>query len=136
MNQALRKRVERAEEAVRLLLRVSPECICFPDQEQPTFYWRVEWEIAARLKCPVHGDRFRLVPFRWFYVADWILEKPDAFLAYRSPKFRKAWYASFPPELWPAREISIDGKGFLELKDGSILSMDTLQESSMRNIPM
>jgi hypothetical protein len=32
-----------------------PHCICFPANEHPSFGFRVELEIAARVKCPIHG---------------------------------------------------------------------------------
>ena len=40
---------------------------------------------------------------------------------FHSEQYRKAWFASFPPELWPAAEETEDGKIFLRLMDGSKL---------------
>jgi hypothetical protein len=38
-----------------------------------------------------------------------------------SDQYRKAWFASFPPELWPAEEETENGNIFLRLKDGTRL---------------
>jgi hypothetical protein len=79
----------------------------------------IELDIAARVKCPLHGQRFK-PPFH-IYVPDWLREKLWKHLATNhSAQYRKAWYASFPSELWPAEEVETpDGKVFLKLKDGT-----------------
>ena len=41
--------------------RCSPDCICFPENEQPEFKWQAEAEMAAAVLCPLHGLRFRIV---------------------------------------------------------------------------
>ena len=40
--------------------------------------------------------------------------------SHHTEQYRKAWFAGFPPNLWPAEEEE-DGSGriFLRLKDGS-----------------
>jgi hypothetical protein len=63
------RRVERAEQAAKTQLRFSPDCLCFPDDEQPEFRWQVEAEIAASVLCPLHGSRFRIVVSRFLYRA-------------------------------------------------------------------
>jgi hypothetical protein len=49
------------------LLRFSPDCLCFPGEEQPEFRWQVEAEIAASVLCPLHGSRFRIVVTRFLF---------------------------------------------------------------------
>jgi endonuclease I len=79
----------------------SPECICFPEDEQPFFCYPVQERVAARLKCPLHGDRFK-VPRFYLYVAKWYREKEPLRIRKKSPQYQKAWSAGFPPDLWPA----------------------------------
>jgi hypothetical protein len=39
-----------------------------------------------------------------------------------SPQYKKAWYASFPPQLWPPTVMETsDGKLLLQLKDGTTI---------------
>ena len=43
-------------------------------------------------------------------------------VTFYSEQYRKAWFASFPPELWPAEEEeSEEGRIFLKLKNGTRL---------------
>jgi hypothetical protein len=42
-----------------LIRGASAHSICFPANEHPSCGFRVELEIAARVKCPIHGDRSR-----------------------------------------------------------------------------
>src|SRR5438094_762178 len=94
---ALEKRLERAEQMARAKGKVSLDCICFPPNEQPCFDLPMDEKIAARLKCPLHGERF--VQFAHVYVARWLREKEKKRWLQRSEQFRKAWLASFPNEL-------------------------------------
>jgi hypothetical protein len=66
-------------------------------------------------------------------MAEWLREKLWKLLdSHHSQQYRKAWFASFPPEFWPAEEvISENGVLFLKLKDGTKLSV---QEPSKRAI--
>jgi hypothetical protein len=122
MRQSLINRIARAEETANARSRFSTECICFPANEPPSFNWPVEQEIAARVKCPLHGDRFR--PERFFvYVSQWLREKrPILMRTHHSEQYRKAWNASFPLNLWPAQEILNDAHTILQLKDGTTVS--------------
>jgi hypothetical protein len=114
------KRIERAEQVLKTQSIFSQDCICFPEKEQPSFHWRIELEIAAMVKCPLHGDRFK--PLAMFYVAEWLRKKREWFIATRrSAQYQKAWRASFPPGLWPAEEQRVGNKIFLRLKDQSVL---------------
>ena len=115
------KRIERAEQALKAQRLFPPECICFPEKEAISFSWPLEQQIAFALKCPLHRDRFR--PLGLIYVSKWLRDKQQYFLAKRkSAQYRKAWAASFPPELWPGEEENTgDGKTFLKLKDGAKL---------------
>lgn len=49
--------------------KYSAECICFPENEQPFFGLPIEEQIAAKVKCPIHGDRFK--PIFHIYVPKW-----------------------------------------------------------------
>ena len=112
------KRLEKLEKTLRIQRRFEPDCICFPGDECPRFHWLVEYNIADQVKCPLHGQRFR--PQALYYVAAWLREKREARLQKRhSPQYRKAWYASFPSDLWPAEEIISDRYMTLKLKDGT-----------------
>jgi hypothetical protein len=59
LNRTLQNRIERAELAAKAEHRFSAECICFPADEPPFFGFPLEEQIAARVKCPLHGDRFK-----------------------------------------------------------------------------
>jgi hypothetical protein len=69
LNRTLQNRIERAEQAAKEQSKFSPECICFPQNEQPFFGFPLEEQIAAKMKCPHHGDRFR--PIFHIYVPKW-----------------------------------------------------------------
>jgi len=113
------KRIERAEAALGAQSVFSQDCICFPEKEQPVFCSAYEEPVAAQVKCPLHGDRFRQQIFH-IYVARWRAEKEPARRCRLSDQYRKAWEASFPSELWPAlpNEETEDGKVFFRLRDG------------------
>ena len=117
----LLNRINRAENAVEARSVVSPECICFPTRATPFVGFPIELEIAARVKCPLHGDRFQARSF--IYVSKWLRAKLWKHLwSHHTEQYRKAWHASFPPELWPAEEEETeDGRIFLRLKDGTKL---------------
>ena len=84
----------------------SPDCICFPANEQPEFKWRVEAEVAAKVLCPLHGLRFQVVVTRYlyravrFHITDFKWGWPD-----RSPQYQKAMRASFDLTVWPAQPV-------------------------------
>jgi hypothetical protein len=115
----LLKRIEQAEASMKAQSIFSPGCICFPENERPSFGFTVEMEIASNLQCPLHGKRF--TPLFHIYVPLWLRENLWKHLwTYHSEQYRKAWFASFPPNLWPAEEEeSPDGKLLLKLKDGT-----------------
>jgi hypothetical protein len=119
LSRTFEKRLERAEQIATIKGRVSPDCICFPPNEQPFFGFPIEEKTAAEVRCPLHGDRF--MRFFRLYVPPWRRENERKRWAQRSEQFRKAWLASFPNELWPAEEEQVDGKVVLRLKDGTIL---------------
>jgi hypothetical protein len=54
-------RIERAEQAAKAQSKFSPECICFPENEKPSFVFPVLEDMAIRLLCPLHGCEFRKV---------------------------------------------------------------------------
>jgi len=119
--QGLEKRIERAEQAAKAQSKFSPECICFPADEQPFFGLPIEEQIAMKVKCPLHGDRF--APTFHIYVPKWRLDNEKKVRWFRlSPQYHKAWHAGFPTDLWPAEEEETeDGRTILRLKDGSTL---------------
>jgi len=114
-------RIDRAEQSAKNQSRFFPECICFPEKEQPFFVYSVQESIAAAVKCPLHGNRFKQ-PIFHIYVSKWQRDRQEQFLESRSPQYRKAWDAAFPRELWPGVEERMDdGNIYLRLKDGSRL---------------
>lgn len=118
--QGLERRIERAELAAKAQSKFSAECICFPADEQPFFGLPIEEQIAAKVKCPLHGDRF--APTFHIYVPKWRRESEKVRWFRLNPQYHKAWHAGFPPDLWPAvEEEAADGRTLLRLKDGSTL---------------
>jgi hypothetical protein len=118
----LMARIENAERVADATLgqTFSGGCICFPKNEPPEFGDAGDEQIAAELKCPLHGERFKPRTFH-IYMAKWLREKlPKLLWSRHSEQYRKAWFASFPRELWPAEE---DETGGLKLKDGTRLSL-------------
>jgi len=99
----LLKRIEKAEEALKAQALFSPDCICFPEKEQPFFCSAFEEPVAASVKCPLHGNRFRQ-PIFHIYVSGWRAEREPARRQRLSAQYRKAWEAGFPPELTPIEE--------------------------------
>jgi hypothetical protein len=120
-NRSVLKRLEQAEAALKSQSIFSQDCICFPEKERPTFGFPIEMEIAGEVKCPLHGERFR--PLFHLYTPKWLREKLWKHLAtHHSEQYRRAWLASFPPDLWPAEEEETEeGKIFLKLRDGTRL---------------
>lgn len=115
----LLKRLERAERAVEDLPIFLPECMCFPKREPPDWAQEIESEIAASVKCPLHGERFPPKKI-WIYVSAWYRENRTAHLwSHHTPQYRKAWFASICPDLWPAeREVAGDAV-CIRLKNGT-----------------
>jgi hypothetical protein len=109
-----------------------PHCICFPETEHPSFGFRVELEIAARVKCPIHGDRSRTWGF--LYSPKWHREREEIRREGLSPQFRKAWLASFPLDLWPAEEEETADGVYLWLKDGTRLVGEEFSWRKNRNV--
>src|SRR5712691_7086385 len=62
-------RIEQLEQAAKAKSAFPLECICFPESQSICFHWPIEEEIAAKIKCPLHGDRFK--PQFLVYAAQW-----------------------------------------------------------------
>jgi hypothetical protein len=75
------------------------DCICFPCDQQPFFALPQDQEVAAKIKCPIHGERFQ--PRLHIFVAKWRLESETKRWLRLSDQYRKAWHATFPPGSWP-----------------------------------
>jgi hypothetical protein len=113
----LRRRIERVEQFVRAQDKILCGCICFPEKEPPFFGFDYERELAFRVKCPLHGDRFQVL-FHLF-VAKWRREREELRRATLSAQFQKAWEVSFPSHLFPGKEEESEDGVYLRLKDGS-----------------
>ena len=109
-----------AERCAEELSRSFEDCICFPETEQPSFDFPIEEEITFRVKCPLHGARFKSPQFHIF-VSKWMREKKPSFKQRLSAQHQKAWTASFPPDLWLAEEVETSEGIYLRLKDGTLL---------------
>src|SRR5262245_30662858 len=102
------RRIERLEQVANPHAEFAADCICFPAKEPPFFGFPIEREIAAGVKCPLHGERFVLRPH--IYAAKWRRQREQVRRERLGPQYHKAWNASFPPELWPAEEEEIDDR--------------------------
>ena len=91
----LLKRIEQAEKALKAQSVFSVDCICFPENEPPFFCFPSEEEIAAKVKGPLHGNRFKQNAFH-IYVAKWRREGEKKRRQRLSSQYRKAWLAAFP----------------------------------------
>src|ERR1700704_2954369 len=113
----LKHRIACLERASKARGYFDPACTCFPEKEQPFVGSQAELDIAAKVMCILHGERFqnKTVPI---YVSKWLRDKLwDHLQSQHSPQYCKAWFASFPPHLWPAEEVLVEGKTRLRLKD-------------------
>ncbi len=117
--QGFEKRIERAELAAKGQSKYCPACICFPENEPPFFAFEIELEMLTRVKCPLHGERFKPM-FRLTCPSGFGLSKHNISGPTTANNTEKPGLSSFPPELWPATEEE-DGNGrvILRLKDGS-----------------
>jgi hypothetical protein len=121
---SLQLRIERLERqfnnSLIALGKLSPDCICFPDHEQPGLSFPILGDVAFRVKCPLHGDRF-VWPRPYLYVPKWLREKEPILRQRLSAQYQKAWESSFPADLWPADEEQDELGLYLRLKDGTRL---------------
>lgn len=118
----LGRRLARLEQAIGEKVEAPfDDCICFPRKEQPFFGFEIEKEIAAAVKCPCHGDRFRS-DWSFVYVSKWRRATEWKRRDRLSQQYQKAWLASFPADLCPAKEeADDDGTVSLRLRNGSRL---------------
>jgi hypothetical protein len=127
------KRLQRIERALweNRLSQPPTNCICFPDAgSSPFFLYPGIRELAFRLKCSLHGDRFQPAPAevpgddppRIDLEVGWTWR-------HASEQYRKAWNATFQNSEWPTKEIFVQGRlwhlpqsaggGFLDWKNVS-----------------
>jgi len=96
LRKALVARIERAEQTAQGQSISVPECVCFPPQERPFFGFPIEEQIAAQVRCTLHGQRFK--PLHHLFVPKWRRESERKRWPLRSEQYQRAWLASFPPE--------------------------------------
>jgi hypothetical protein len=97
-------RIERAEQAAKAQSRFLPDCICFPRMNRHSSAFPSRKKLQPKVQCPLHGARFKQ-PIFHIYVGKWRREGEPLRRQRLSPQYRKAWDASFPPELWPAPQL-------------------------------
>jgi hypothetical protein len=95
--------------------RMSSDCICFPLSEPPRFFYPEEQEIASRVKCLIHGDRFQRREKVARFFSMWMLERRYQSYLLQSEQYRRAWEASFHD--WPTKDED-DDNVYLLFKDG------------------
>lgn len=126
--QSQKRRIKKALTVAETLDQFAVECLCFPKEEQPRFPFPIMQDIAAAVKCPLHGERFTQQGS--IYTSVWRRQRVQAEIGLHSEQYQLAWAASFPSTLWPAEEPQIGGKTHLRLGDGTVLSTDGgLQEA-------
>jgi hypothetical protein len=94
LRKSLITRIERLEQAARAQSRFSAECICFRAHEPPFFGFPVEEQIAAKVKCPLHGERFK--PLFHLYVPGWRRESEKKRWPGLSQQYHKGMARQFP----------------------------------------
>lgn len=120
----LMRRIEKLEKSARERKAAEAEskesghCICFPLYEPPVFETLIHEEIARRVLCPVHGKRTWLI-FNRLYLPDWRREILLRVQECYSPKFKKGWDATFPPDLFPAKEVKTEQGICLWFRNGT-----------------
>lgn len=121
MQKGFHRRLDKLNDQVDQLIstrgRMSTTCICFPLSEPARFFYPEEQEIASRVKCPIHGERFQRREMSYFlYASLWLLERRYQVYLVQSEQYRRAWEAGFPD--WPTKEED-DDNVYLVFKDGS-----------------
>jgi hypothetical protein len=107
---------------------VEESCICFPVDEPPLLDIRAEREAAKAVLCPLHGARFTE-----FAACVWRPQGRPTHLepqhwSWHSEQYVKAMKASFPPDHWPAEEVTDpDGTIRYVLKEGTEIHRIELQ---------
>jgi hypothetical protein len=115
------RRIEQAEEKLRARFVFAPDCICFPDKEPSLFCEELEEEMAAQVKCPLHGERFKPQQF-FIYVASWVRENEPAHRQRLSAQHSKAWDASrLPTRLRRAVDDGVKGQAARALAASGLL---------------
>jgi len=100
------------------------DCICFPPDEPPDLELKAEIEAARATSLPAARRAFQQAGAENLPGAalcfDQSISNPEAWLARYSPQYLKALRASFPPDCWPATELTEpDGAVRFVLKDGA-----------------
>jgi hypothetical protein len=94
MQKSLQARLEKLENDVDQLVvrrgRFWSTCICFPESEPPEFFSEEEQEIASRVKCLIHGERFERREIRFLYIPTWRVEQRYPNYLRKSEQYRRA----------------------------------------------
>ncbi len=110
----------------------APDCICFPKDPPPHFFDCAEQEIALALKCPIHGNRFEPETFM-VYTAGWKRDNRVKNMTSCTSQYKKAWTATFPPDLWCVEEV--DGRVYFRLKDRTALRAEEFLRTKGLSLP-
>ena len=108
--------------AARAMLGVmaATDCICFPPEEPPHLDLRAEIDAATAVRCPLHGERFQDLAPTIYRAIGGPAHLDSERWSWRSAQYIKAMEASFPPDRWPATEVTEpDGTVRFVLKDGT-----------------
>lgn len=92
---SLKTRVARLEQSAVQHQELPSDCICFPAREPVTFGSQEELDMAAAVRCPIHGERFDAGSAFVVYKSAWRREREeDSVPPHASPQFQKAMRAS------------------------------------------
>jgi hypothetical protein len=100
-----KSRLSKLEQTKRQVV-TEADWICFPPEEPPHLELQPEIKAARAVHCPLHGERFlKLAPT--VYRAIRLPAHLDrANWSWFSAQYIKAMEASFPPDRWPATEVT------------------------------
>ena len=113
----LEARIERAEKAAKAEARFAIGCVCFPENEKPSFVFPVMEEMAIRVLCPIHG--VRLQKSYQVYVSEWLRKSYQTFCGRTTvPNFEKPGLPRFPRPVAGRRGRNFRWTNFFGLRMG------------------